>query len=375
MDWKIPLAEPIIGAEEIDSVVEVLKSKWLTMGSVTQEFERSFAEKLGVKFAFAVHNCTEALHLANLAVGTDRDSEVICPALTFVASANASRYCGAKVVFADVISEKDLTVDPAEIERLVTPRTKAITVVHYGGYACRMDEIMTIARKHRLRVIEDCAHAPFAVYRSQDGTAASVGSIGDVGCFSFFGNKNMTTGEGGMITTNDGEIADKIRLMRSHGMTTLTYERHKGHAHGYDVVSLGYNYRSDEIHSAIGLRQLEKIDRINARRRELTGEYMKLLAGCDKVIVPFDPGRLEDSVCHIMPVIIKENYEKVREALKEAGVQTSKHYDLIPTFSFYRDSKFHTRYESLSRLMTLPLYSGMDETDVSYVCDVIMRNA
>src|SRR6185295_872276 len=187
------------------------------------------------------------------ALGVGPGDEVICPALTFVASANASRYTGATVIFADVASADDLTVSPRDIEGRITSRTRAITVVHYASFACQMDEILALARRRGIAVIEDCAHAPCAWHSSADGKRQSLGSLGDVGCFSFYGNKNMTTGEGGMVTTESDELAARIRLLRSHGMTSLTYDRHRRHARDYDVVALGYNYRTDEIHSALGL--------------------------------------------------------------------------------------------------------------------------
>jgi dTDP-4-amino-4,6-dideoxygalactose transaminase len=195
--WTIPLAAPDIGDDEVAAVTRVLRSGWLTMGPVTEEFERAFAARVGARYAFAVANCTAALHLANLVLGIGPGDEVLCPTLTFVASANASRYAGADVVLADVLGPTDLTVDPEDLERKITPRTKALTVVHYGGFPCLMDPILEIARRHGLKVIEDCAHAPLAVHVASDGSRAHVGTLGDVGCFSFFGNKNMTTGEVG----------------------------------------------------------------------------------------------------------------------------------------------------------------------------------
>jgi dTDP-4-amino-4,6-dideoxygalactose transaminase len=370
MEWKLELTEPDLGAEEIEAVTRVLQSKWLTMGPVTAEFERRFAEKMNVRYAFAVSNCTAALHLANLASGITAGDEVICPALTFVASANATRYTGATVVFADVVSEQELTIDPQDVEAKITDKTRAITVVHYAGFPCLMDEIMEIAQRHNLRVIEDCAHAPFAWHQFRDGSQGYVGAIGDVGCFSFFGNKNMTTGEGGMVTTNDEALAGRIRLLRSQGMTALTYDRHKGHASGYDVVALGYNYRLDEIRAAIGLCQLEKIERLNEKRRQVYQWYLDALRGNENVIVPFAHRDLQPATCHIMPVIVKEGYEDIRLRLRESGVQTSKHYDLISDFSIYRQNMFRPRFDA-SNLLTLPLSPYMVRQQVDFVADFL----
>ena len=254
--WKVPLADVVLGPEEIEAVTQVLQSGWLSMGPKTQEFEARFAQFLGVKHAFAVANGTAALHLACEVVGLSPGDEVLCPALTFVASANAILYTGAKPVFVDVTGPHDLNLSPEDAAAKVTARTRAIMVVHYGGYPVDLDAIAALARRRGLAIIEDCAHAPGAVYHSAQGPR-SAGTLGDVGCFSFFANKNMTTGEGGMVVTNNDELAGKIKTARSHGMTTLTWDRHRGHSFSYDVVAKGYNYRLDEMRAALGLVQLQ----------------------------------------------------------------------------------------------------------------------
>lgn len=325
---------------------------------------------MGVKNCIAVCNGTAALHLANLALGIGPGDEVICPALTFVASANASLYTGAKVVFADSVSDTDLCIDPCSMESLINPRTKAITVVHYGGFGCDMDAIMSIASKHSLHVIEDNAHAILARQPDQ-GSLASLGTIGDIGCFSFFSNKNMTTGEGGMVVTNNDILADKIRLMRSHGMTSLTLERHKGHTSGYDVVTRGYNYRIDELRSALGIVQLAKLPVNNAKRRELMSYYFELLKHNPNIILPFKERNLEYASPHIMPILIREHYVEIREALKTARVQTSKHYDLIPSFTAFTGTDFTSKSKYLNNQLTLPLHPLMTTADVDYICSIV----
>jgi dTDP-4-amino-4,6-dideoxygalactose transaminase len=373
MDWKITLSEPDITKAELKAVTDVVKSKWFTMGAVTIEFEKKFSEMLGVKHAFAVTNCTAALHIANLALDIKAGDEVIVPALTFVATANAVKYTGAGVVFADSVSGTDLTVSADSIEKSITNKTKAITVVHYAGFACDMEKIIKIAKKYKLKVIEDCAHSSFGKCRVGD-KIFSLGTIGDIGCFSFFSNKNMTTGEGGMIVTNNDKLAEKIRLLRSHGMTTLTYDRHKGHQSGYDVVALGYNYRIDEIRSALGIAQLSKVVKNNAKRRELYKYYYNCLKKNKNVIFPFADFEIELSTPHIMPVIVKARCMEIKAALKNSGVQTSKHYDLIPNFTLYKKSGFVSKVKFIDNIITLPLYPHLKKNDIKFICDIINNN-
>jgi dTDP-4-amino-4,6-dideoxygalactose transaminase len=373
MTWRIPLSDVDFDEAELQAVTDVLKSKWLTMGAETQRFEQAFANFIGVKHAFAVSNATVALHLANAALGIGAGDEVIVPSLTFVATANAIKYTGATPVFVDITSEDDLGISPAAIEAAITPATKAITVMHYGGYLCDMDAINAIARKHNLAVIEDAAHAPGTELNDK-----KAGAFSDAACFSFFSNKNLVTGEGGMIVTDRDDLAERIKLMRSHGMTTLTWDRHKGHAHSYDVVTLGYNYRIDEIRSALGLTQLSKLPKNNERRREITNWYRAQLSEVDELAIPYlqHPGL---SAAHLFPILLDSKIDRTAfiDQMKQRGIQTSIHYPPIHQFTYYRQQN-GTNHRPLPltesvgrREVTLPLYPTMSADDVKQVVAAI----
>lgn len=369
IEWKVSLSDLDWGQEETAAVTRVLASKWITMGSVTQSFEQAFACYLGVKYAFAVTNGTAALHIAHLVAGVAPGDEVICPSLTFVATANAIVYAGATPIFADISGLDDLNISAEDVERRITPRTKTITVMHYGGYPCDMERIMEIADCHRLSVIEDAAHAPGAEYNGK-----KLGAIGDVGCFSFFSNKNLAVGEGGLIVTNREDWAERIRLFRSHGMTTLTWDRHKGHAHTYDVVELGYNYRLDEIRAAIGLVQLDKLEKNNQRRAEIAQAYRQCLAGTPGLTIPFGSST-GCSSHHIFPILLDKGISRSEliQKMKEFGVQTSIHYPPVHLFSYYRQRYGYSEgalpiaEQVASRELTLPLHPLMRDADVDYV--------
>lgn len=376
MELRIPLADLDYGLDETQAVIDVLKSRWLTMGTITQEFEHQFASMLGVKHAFGVSNGTHALHLACLATGIKPEDEVIVPSLTFVATVNAALYVGASIKFADILGVNDLNISPQSIEECITPKTKAIILVHYGGYGCQMHEIMALAQEHKLIVIEDAAHAPGA-YLDQ----LALGTWGDAGCFSFFSNKNLATGEGGMIVTNRDDIAEKLKVLRSHGMTTLTWDRHQGHAYSYDVVALGNNFRIDEIRSSLGLVQLKKLEANNLRRSEHTTLYRELICntpGCEDIEIPFldHPGC---SACHIFPVLLPENVNRLQlmTAMRSLGVQTSIHYPPVHKFSYYQElypgvDLPHTE-NIAKREVTLPLYPNLSAEDIVYVVNSLQE--
>jgi len=374
MNWRVPLADLDYGEEEERRVLEVLRSRWLTMGGVTQEFERRFAESCQTPIALGVSNATVALHLACLALGIGPGDEVIVPSLSFVATSNAVLYTGAEVRFADILGPQELTIDPAEIERLVSPRTRAVIVMHYAGFPCRMNEIMAVIQRYNLALIEDAAHAPGAALYGRP-----LGSWGQIGCFSFFSNKNLSTGEGGMLTTANEGIAASVRLLRSHGMSSLTWDRHHGHASSYDVTALGYNYRIDEIHSALGLAQLEKLQVNNLRRKAVAERYWNAL-DTTGLEFPFrewanSPG--VQPAYHIFPVLLPAKTDRLEfmQRLKSAGVQTSIHYPPIHTFSYYRerypDVQLARTEAAAEREVTLPLYPGMDDSVIEIVIDAV----
>ena len=373
MEWRIPLADIDFDSEEEAAVLEVVKSRWLTMGAMTQAFEEEFAAYTGARHAIAVANGTAALHLACMVIGLKDGDEVIVPSLTFVATANAIRYTGAIPVFADIESEQDLDISVRAIEQKITERTRAIMVMHYGGYACDMPAITKLAREKGLAIIEDAAHA---IGSEIDGR--KMGVWGEVGCFSFFSNKNMTTGEGGMAVTNNDAMADKLRILRSHGMTTMSWDRHKGHAWSYDVVELGYNYRIDEIRAALGRVQLSKLDRNNERRRILSALYREQLQELvPTIVVPFNETR-GISACHLLPILLPAGSDRLgfMEYMKSHGIQTSIHYPPIHKFQAFAGiglgaGDLPVTENVTGRQVTLPLYPTLKEEDVTVVVQAV----
>ena len=368
--WRITLADVDFGVEEETAVLNVVRSKWLTMGPVTAEFEAAFARTVGAAHGVAVSNGTAALHLALLAAGVGPGDEVIVPSLTFVATVNAVLYCGATPVFADISSPSRLHVDPADIERKLTHDTKAILPMHYAGYPCDMTAMAALAQSAGAALVDDAAHAPGASWGPR-----RLGSIGDATCFSFFANKNIVTGEGGMVTTNSQAIAAAMRLNRSHGMTSATYDRHRGHTFTYDVVSTGFNYRPTEIQSALGLAQLAKLDRHNTARRGLVRQYRRQLADVPDLIVPFE-GMDDVSSCHILAVVLPPSCDRdaIQRELKAKGIQTSIHYPPVHRFTNFAgrfSAHVPTTDAVAARLLTLPLHSRMSIADVAVVCDAL----
>lgn len=358
--WKVPLFELNYDAQERRAVNDVLDSRWITMGERTQEFEISFEKFLeGGAKATAVANGTAALHMAVLALGMGGGDEVIVPALTFIAAVNVVRMAGAVPVLADCKSFVDWNIDPVDVERKITPRTKAVMIVHYAGYPCDMEVLVALCKARGLYLIEDCAHSPGATYRGRH-----CGTFGDVACFSFFTNKNLSVGEGGMYVVRDEKLHQTGRYLRSHGMSTLTLDRHKGRAVSYDVLQPGLNYRMDEMRAALGIVQLGKLKDANEERRKLTVRYHEVLADIRGISIPF----LNHPDClpswHIYPILLDEGIDRmvVIEAMKQKGIQTSIHYPSFKEFTAYRElGRYSTPVADAicRRELTLPLYPTM----------------
>jgi dTDP-4-amino-4,6-dideoxygalactose transaminase len=373
-EWRVPLSDLALDDELLAAVESTVASGWWSMGPAVEELEQAFARFCDVEHAIAVSSGTAALHLALLACGCGPGDEVVLPSLNFVAAANTVVHAGASPVFCDVRSVHDLNLDPADLEAAVGSRSKAILAFHYGGVCCDMDAVTAIAKARRLLVIEDAAHAPGATWRGR-----MAGTIGDVGCFSFFSNKNLPIGEGGMVVTHDAQLAGRIRLLRSHGMTTVTWDRHRGHAHSYDVVVPGYNYRLDDVRASVGLVQLSRLAAGNEARARIVRQYRRLLADVEGLVLPF--GDRDDASSHHLAVIVlpaQAVRERVQERMRRRGIQTSVHYPPIHRFSAYAGSAGAQRAlrvtDSIAeRVLTLPLYPHLEQAQIKAVAEAVQE--
>ena len=368
--WEVPLSDVRLPPEAIAAAREVLESGWLSSGPRVARFEDDVAAYVGTAHAVACSSGTAALELAYVALGVRPGDEIVMPSLTFVAGANAARLRGATPVFADVIGADDLTIDPESIERCITPRTKAVVVMHYGGHSCRQ-EAVDVARGHGAALIEDAAHALGGA-----GALGPCGSWGDAACFSFFANKNLPLGEGGMLTTSDTGVAEAALRLRSHGMTSATWERHTGPATSYDVPRAGFNMRLDEARSAMGSAMLPGLDAANARRGRLVARYRERLGAIDGVAMPFASRPQEERPAHhLAPVVLDAGVDRdaVIAELRARGIQTSVHYPPNHRLSAHRACRADVaETEALAeRLLTLPLYPHMSDDQVDVVTEAL----
>ena len=363
----ISLSIPIVGEEEKAALREVIDSGWLSMGAKVQAFENEFAALHGQKTAVAVNSCTAALHLILCAFNIGPGDEVLVPAVTFVATVNAVLYVGATPVFLDIEGLEQPLVSLDEAAAKCTSRTKAVIIMHYGGYTADVRPWRDFCDARGLRLIEDAAHAP---------GIPGVGRLSHASAFSFFANKNMSTAEGGMVLSPDEDALTVIRRLRGHGMTSDTLVRHQGHAYSYDVTMLGFNYRLDELRAAVGLVQLHHLPEWNRMRKALAQAYrQKLSSEAPSILVPFDEGH--PTTAHLMPVVLPENCrrEAVMDSLRRSGIQSSIHYPPVHLFSYYRklypDVILPKSEEFCRRELSLPLHPALKEADVDHVVNCL----
>ncbi|MGC8741095.1 MAG: DegT/DnrJ/EryC1/StrS family aminotransferase [Candidatus Sumerlaeaceae bacterium] len=382
--WRIPLCDLTYDELEERAVLDVLRSKWLTIGPRTLEFEERLAAYLGVRHVIAVANCTAALELAyRLAFHTapNHSRFVVVPTMTFVATANAVIAAGGTPILVDSLADDDPRIDPKGVEQAINEHGGAhICAMHYAGVDVGTQHLQLLAEQAGGWLIEDAAHAI-------GGTTAAglkLGTSGHLGCFSFFSNKNLATGEGGALVTNDDELARLARLLRGHGLTSSTAERHFARVGAYDVVEFGHNFRWTEISAALGLVQLVKLDEMNQRRRELLRRYAGNLEGTKGARILFaEDATLPHSAAHLCVAAFSTSTirDRVRDVLHQHGIQTSHHYRPVHTFQIYRNRAAKNsglrvmpcpNAEKFSdRVLTLPLYPKLSESAVDEICDLI----
>lgn len=372
----VPFHVPQIDEDEIRSVVETLESGWLTTGIKVKRFEEDFARYLGSRHAVAVNSCTAALHLALEAVGIEEGDEVIVPTMTFTASAEVVLYLKAKPVLVDCLPGT-LNIAPDQIERAITSKTKAIIPVHFGGQPCDMEPILEIARRHKLYVIEDAAHALPAKYHGR-----TVGTIGDITCFSFYATKTITTGEGGMVTTENPEWAARMRMMSLHGISHDAWKRYaKEGSWYYEVLCPGFKYNLTDIGAAIGIEQLKKCDTFAAVRNNIAAAYNEAFAALPEIQTPFCEPDLQHAwhlyVIQLQLERLKITRDQFIQELKERGVGTSVHFIPLHLHPYYRDmfgyapGDFHIASEAFQRIISLPIYPKMTDVDIDHVIGAV----
>ncbi|MGA3288671.1 MAG: DegT/DnrJ/EryC1/StrS family aminotransferase [Candidatus Bathyarchaeia archaeon] len=373
----IPFFAPWINDADKEAVYNALQSRWLTGGPKAVEFEGLFANVIGSKYAISVNSCTAALHLAMRVLDIGPGDEVIVPVLTFAATANAPIFCGAKPVFAD-IDEKTYNISPKSIIDKISEKTKAIIVVHYGGQPCDMKEIMEIAKDHKLPVVEDCAHTVGATYLKR-----KAGTIGTIGCFSFYPTKILTTLEGGMFVTNNEDLFRRAKILREHGMTRSAVDRESGAAWYYDVIDLGYNYRLNEVQAVLGTSQLKRLSDINRLRVNAANQYSDRLKEIDGIITPFEAkDRTHSYHLYVIRVLEKKfgiSRNKLFLELSEKKIGLSVHYTPLHLLTFYKNLVHHSigdfpvAEQIYNEILSLPIFPTITEDQINQVVNEIKR--
>jgi len=369
---KIPFHKPHITQKEIDSVIDIMRSGWLTMGPKTFEFENAFKKYIGSQYAISVNSATAALHLALNAVGVGNGDEVIIPTNTFIATAEAVVYSGAKPILCDIEANYH-NIDINLIEPLITPKTRAIIPVHFGGNPCDMDELKKIANHFNLKIIEDAAHALPSFYKNK-----KIGSFSDVVCFSFYATKTLSTGEGGMVTTNNKKIAKKVSLQRLHGINGDAWKRYeRNNDWYYEVIDLGYKYNTTDIQSAMGIVQLEKLEWMRDERKMIAEKYKNAFSGKLDFI---EENIKNESSWHLFVIKIG-NRDELHQKLKEKGISTSVHFIPIHKHPYYKksfsfsDEDYPVANFVFEQSLSLPIYPGLTENEVEYIIKNVLEYA
>ena len=375
----IPFSSPLIQQEEIDAVVKCLQSGWIGTGPIVAEFEKNFADFKGVQDAAAVNSCTAAIQLSLIASDIKNDDEVITTAMTFCSTVNAIINVGATPILIDVDSQTQ-NINVQLIEEKITSKTRAIIVVHFAGQVCEMDEVLSLAKKYNLKVIEDCAHA---IESSYNGKPA--GTLGDFGCFSFYSTKNITTVEGGMVVAKQKKDLDKIRVLSLHGMDKDAWSRYSnfGYKH-YDVIFSGFKYNLTDVQASIGIEQLKKIDNFYSIRTKIWDYYQNELTNCPVTLPIYKKNLLNVHSHHLFTIQIDENYKNVDRddfifKMKEKGIGVGVHYKSIPSFSYYR-SRFNWKSENWpiskkigNTTVSLPLSPKLCHKDTERIVEAVKK--
>ena len=374
----LPFALPDIGDAEIQAVTNVMRSGWLTTGEEVKAFEKEFAEAVGATHAIALNSCTAALHLALDAIGLQAGDEVIVPAMTFAATAEVVRYFNGVPVIVDVDPAR-LTIDPVCVRRALGPKTRAIIVVHMGGYPADMAEIWRLANQHDVRVIEDAAHALPTKFNGR-----LVGSMSDFTCFSFYATKTLTTGEGGMLCTERADWADRCRIMSLHGISRDAWKRYSSTGSWYyEIVDTGYKYNLTDIAAAIGRVQLAKLESMTVRRRVIADRYRAAFAASDALQAPLADEEHHSNAWHLFTLRLNLNRLRVSrdvfiDELREKGVSASVHFIPLHVHPYYRERFNYSpescpvAYREYTRIISLPIYSAMADDDVQRVIDSVL---
>jgi dTDP-4-amino-4,6-dideoxygalactose transaminase len=372
-DWRVPLTDIAVPEQDVQAVMDCLESGWLTMGPRIAGFEQALSEYVGIPHALTVSSGTAALHLACLALGLGPGDEVIVPAFTFVASAAAVRYVGATPVLCDVSAPESFNIDPADVARRITPHTKAVIAVHFCGYPAPVGELRALCDERGLALIEDCAQA---IGAHVDAPGRQVGTLGELGAFSFFSKKQLCVGEGGMVASADEQLAEKVKLLRSHALTSSTWDRHRGHDPAYDIVDVGFNYRMDEPRAALGLSRLRRLPASLDARRAIVGAYRERLADVPGVGLCFGEEDVARSSHFAFPVLLANRgaRDDFRDRLKADGIQTT-WYPALHKFTAYEQfapaDGLPVAAEVADRHCALPLSSGMSLEEVETVVTAV----